>query len=287
MSEYIPYGEFEWLKSVDELDVMSINKKSDVGYILEVDLKYPNELHELNNDYPVAPEKLTVTNDILSNYCKSIADKYETKIGDVKKLIPNLANKSKYVVHYRNLQLYLSLGMKLTKIHRALQFKQSDWMKKYIEFNTNKRMSATNDFEKDFFKLMINSVYGKTMENLRKRINVRFVNNKKDFLKYTSRQTYVAHKLFNKNFAAIHEVKQILVLNKPIYVGFTVLDLSKWLMYDFHYNFIKKNFNAELLFTGANSLTYEIKSENVCKEFYKWKDLFDFRNYSKDLFNVS
>ena len=130
--------------------------------------------------------------------------------------------------------MYLSLGMKLTKIYKVLQFKQSDWMKKYIDFNTKKRMSATNDFEKDFFKLMINSVYGKTMGNLRKRINVRFVNNKKDFLKYTSRPTYVTNKLFNKNFAAIHEIKPVLMLSKPIYVGFTVLDLSKWLMYDFH-----------------------------------------------------
>ena len=282
MSEYLPYEEFKWLKNVDELDIMSINEKSDVGYILEVDLKYPKELHKLHNDYPLAPEKLAVTNDILSNYCKSIADKYEIKVGDVKKLIPNLGNKTKYVGHYRNLQLYLSLGMKLTKIYRALQFKQSNRMKKYIDLNTKKRMCATNDFEKDFFKLMINSVYGKTMENLRQRINVTFVNNKKDFLKYTSKPSYVTHKLFNKNFAAIHEVKQVLVLNKPIYVGFTVLDLSKWLMYDFHYNFIKKNFSAELLFTDADRLTYEIKSENVYKEFYKWKDLFDFSYYSKD-----
>ena len=129
---------------------------------------------------------------------------------------------------------------------------------------------------------MINSVYGKTVENLRRRINVRFVNNKKDFLKYTCRPNYVTHKLFNKNFATIHEIKEVLILNKPIYVGFTVLDLSKWLMYDFHYNFIKKNFSVELLFTDTDSLTYEIKPENVYKEFYKWKDLFDFSNYSKD-----
>ena len=162
-------------------------KKSDIGYISEVDLEYSSELHELHNDYPLSPERLAVTNDILSNYCKSIADKYEIKVGDVKKLIPNLGNKNKYVLHYRNIQLYLSLGMKLTKIHRVLKFKQSDWVKKYIDFNTKKRMYATNDFEKDFFKLMINFVYGKTMENLRKRINVRFVNNKKDFLKYTSK----------------------------------------------------------------------------------------------------
>ena len=108
MSKYLPYGKFEGLKNVDELD-MSINEKSDVGYILEVDLKYPKELHELHSDYPLTPEKLTDTNDILSNYCKSIAEKYEIKVGDIKKLIPNLGNKNKYVVHYRNLQLYLSL----------------------------------------------------------------------------------------------------------------------------------------------------------------------------------
>ena len=107
-------------------------------------------------------------------------------------------------------------------------------MKKYIDFNAEKIKNAANDFKKDFFKLTVNSVYGKTMENLRKRINVRFVNNKKDFLKYTSKPTYVTHKLFNKNFATIHEVKQVLILSKPTYAGFTVLDLSKWLMYDFH-----------------------------------------------------
>ena len=180
--------------------------------ILNILINY-NDLH---NDYPLAPEKPAVTNDMLSKYCKSVADEYDIKVGDVKKSIPNLGNKTEYVVHYRNLQLYLLLGMKLTKIHRALQFKQSDWMKKYIDFNTEKRENATNDLEKDFFKLMINSVYGKTMENLRKRIHVRFVNNKKDFLKYTSKTTYVTHKLFNKNFAAIHEIKEVLVLNKPI-----------------------------------------------------------------------
>ena len=125
MSEYLPYGKFKWLQNVDELDIMSINEKSDVGYILEVDLKYPKELHKLHNDYPLALEKFTVTNDLLSNYYKSIADKYEIKVGDVNKLIPNLGNKTKYVVHYRNLQLNLSLGMKLTKIYRALQFLNS------------------------------------------------------------------------------------------------------------------------------------------------------------------
>ena len=160
MSEYIPCGRFKWLKNIDKFDIMSISDKSPLGYFIEVDLEYPDELHELHNDFSLAPEKIAVSSDMLSKYCKKIADEYEIKV-DVKKLISNLGNKTNYVVHYRNLQLYLSLGMKLTKIHGVLKFKQSDWMKKYIDFNTKKRMNATNDFEKDFFKLMISSVYRK------------------------------------------------------------------------------------------------------------------------------
>ena len=167
MSEYLPYKEFTWLKNIDEFDIMSINEKCPIGYFLEADLKYSDKLHDLHNDYLLASENLAVSSDMLSKYGKKIADKFEIKFDDVKKLIPNLGNKTNYVVHYRNLQLYLSLGMKLTKIHRVLKFKQSDWMKKYIDFSTEKRMNVANDFEKDFFKLMINSVYGKRMENLR------------------------------------------------------------------------------------------------------------------------
>ena len=163
-SEYLPYGEFKWLKNVDGFDVNSISEKSLIGYILEVDLEYPDELHALHNDYPLAPEKLAISYDMLSDYCKKIADEYEIKVGDVKKLIPNLGNKTNYVVHYKNLQLYLSLGMKLTKIHGVLKFKESDCMKKYIDLNTEKRKNEANHFEKYFFKLMINSVYGQTMK---------------------------------------------------------------------------------------------------------------------------
>ena len=150
MSGYLPYGGFKWLKNVDGFDVNSVSEKSPIGYFLEVDLEYPDELHELHNDYPLAPEKLAVTNDMLSKYCKEIADEYDIKVGDVKKLIPNLSNKTKYVLHYRNLQLYLSLGMKLTKIHKVLRFKQSDWMEKYIDFNTEKRTTTANTFENIF-----------------------------------------------------------------------------------------------------------------------------------------
>ena len=145
-----------------------------------------------------------------------------------------MGGKTNYIVYYRNLQLYLSLGMKLTKIHKILRFKQSDWMKIYINFNTEKRKNVTNKLEKTFFKLIISSVYGKTMENLRRRISVTIVNNEKDFLKHVSKLTYVSRKIFSKNYVAIHEIKPVLRLKKPIYVGFTVLESSQWLMYDFH-----------------------------------------------------
>ena len=149
---------------------------------------------------------------MLSTYSKSTADEYDIKVGKVKKLTPNLGKKTKYVLHYRNLQLYLSLRMKLTKTHRALQFKQSHWMKKYFDFNTKKRKNAAKDFEKKILKLIINSK--------NKIINVRLVNNAKDVLKYTSRPTYVAHKLFAEDYAngtcvtfTTALLKKILMLN--------------------------------------------------------------------------
>ena len=162
---------------------MSIVKESKTGFILDADLEYPEKLHALHNNYPLAPEKLAVSYEVLSDFCRKIANKYGMKVGDVKELISNLSNKTNYILHYRDLQLYLSLGMKLTKIYRVLKFKQSDWMKNHLDFNTEKRKIVPNSFEKDFFKSMINSVYGKTIENLQKRINIRLINSEKDFFK--------------------------------------------------------------------------------------------------------
>ena len=126
--------------------------------------------------------------------------------------------------------------MKLTKFHRVLKFNQAELLKKYIDFNTDKRKNAANIFEKDFFKLMINRVYEETTENLRNRINVRLVNNAKDYTKYTSKPRFVPQKIFSEDFVAVHEIKPVWTLDKPIYVGFSILDLSKYFMYDFHYN---------------------------------------------------
>ena len=151
MSQYLPYSGFKWLnqKEISDFCLDSISENSSIGYILKVYLEYSSELHDLHNDYPLGPEKLEISQNMLSKYCFDIANKYGIKIGGANKLVPNLGNKSKYVVHYRNLQLYLSLGIKLTKVLRILKFKQSEWLKKYIDFNTGKRKNAANSFEKN------------------------------------------------------------------------------------------------------------------------------------------
>ena len=282
MSQDLPYGGFKWLnqKEISDFCLNSNEENSSIGYILEVDPEYPSELHKLHNDYPLAPERLEISQNMLSKYCCNIEEKYVIKIGGVNKLVPNLGNKSKYVAHYRNLQLYLSLGMKLTKIHRILKYKQSDWLKKYIDFNTGKSKNAANSFENDFFKLMNNSVFGKTMENLRKRISVKLVNNSKDYFRCINKPSFISQKIFSKNFVVIHEVKPVLTLDKPIYVGFSILDLSKLLMYEFHYEYIKSKFDAILLLTETDSLVYEIKTKDVYEDFYQDKHLFDFSDYS-------
>ena len=152
-------------------------------------------------------------------------------------------NKNNYVIHYRNFQQCLELGMKLKKIHRILKFKQKDWMKPYVDFNTQRRKEATNEADKNHFKLLNNAVYGKTKENMRKRIKIRIVKKSQDFIKYTSRPTCVNWKVFENNLAAIHGKKISLTLNKPIHVGFIVLEINKWEMYNFHYNFMIRKFN--------------------------------------------
>ena len=152
----------------------------------------------------VYSRKLKINQNMLSNYCIDIANKYGIMIGGVNKLVPNLGNKSKYVIHYRNLQLYLSLGMKLSKIYGILEFKQSDWLQKYIDFNTNKRKNAANSFEKYSFKLMDNSVFGKTMENLRKRVIVKLINNFEDYVRCLSKPNFISQRIFSKHFVAIN-----------------------------------------------------------------------------------
>src|SRR5271157_6306204 len=214
---------------------------------------------------------------MLSNYSKIVAQQHKLKTGKSQKLISNLCKKEKYIIHERNLKQAVDAGLIVTKIHRVLEFDQKPWMKKYINFNTHKRKLSKNEFEKDFFKLMNNAVFGKTMENLRKRQNIKLISDVGKLLKYVSKPGFVNSKIFNENLAAVHNVKEMLVLDKPIYVGFGILDLSKWLMYDFHYGYIKNKYdnNAQLLFTDTDSLCYELKTEDFYQDMFDNRTLFD------------
>ena len=244
MSQKLPYKNLRWMdeaKLVD-FDPTLINTEDDTGYILQVDLEYPKELHKAHNDYPIAPENIS--------------------INKIDKLTPNLYNKTKYILHLKNLQLYLSLGLKPAKIHKVLAFDQKQWMRPYITLNTNLRTASKNDFEKDFFKLMNNSVFGKTMENIRNRVDIRLVNEEKQAKKLVSKPTLEGRKIFCEDLAAVHMERTKIMFDKPIHVGFCILDLSKTLMYDFHYNYIVKKYGQKqkLLFTDTDSLVYEIKT---------------------------
>ena len=172
--------------------------------------------------------------------------------------------------------------MKLIKVHRILKFKQCIGLKEYIEFNTEKRKNAVSEFEKNFFKLLINCIYGKIMENIRKTISVKLIKNSKDYLTCVSKVNFISQKMFDKNVFAVHQIKSVLTLNKPIYVGFSILELSKLLMYRFHYDYVRNKYDAKLLFTDTDSLVYEINSKDFYEQCFKDRGLFYFSGYPID-----
>ena len=278
MCQPLPYGDFKWIETDRVLP-----KRPGKGLIYEVDLEYPKELHDLHNDYPCASEKIHVSYDILSPYCREIKDKFNICSGNVTKLISTLSDKENYVVYENTLHLYLRLGLKIKKVHKVLEFSEKPFLKPYIEFNTEKRKNAKNAFEKDFFKLMNNSVYGKTMENVRKQCNIKLETDHDHLLKLASKAEYGGHNIINENLVAVRMKKPCVTLNKPIYVGMCILDLSKLLMYDFHYNFIKAIYGerAKLLFTDTDSLCYHIMTDDVYEDFDQHRDEFDNSDYNK------
>ena len=286
MIQCLPVGNFRWLtdNEISKMDLGKYKEDSDKGLILKVDLHYPQSLHNDHSEYPLACKKVKVTNSMLSKYCKRIAEKFNIKCSLVSKLVPTLFDKERYITHYRNLQLYLDLGLKIKKVHRVLEFNQSPWLKKYINFNTDKRKNAKNEFEKSLYKLMCNSVFGKTMENLRKCVNIKLVTNENKLNKLTSKPTYVSSKIFNENLVAVHKTKESITLNKPSYIGMCILDLSKTLMYKFHYRYMKPKYGdkAKLQFTDTDSLTYLIKMQDLYKDFHEDKHLFDFSDYPEN-----
>jgi hypothetical protein len=287
MSQPLPNGEVEWVEDTDNVNIDDYLNDEGRGMVLEVDLDYPEELHDLHNGYPLAPESKEIESSMLSDYAKTIAEKYNISVGGVRKLITSLGPRKKYVVHVRNLKLYMDLGMKLVKIHRAVTFSQSKWLADYIAYNTKMRSVSKNAFEKNFFKLMNNSIYGKTMENIRKRVDVKLVSTQEDLIKLVASPCFQSQRIMNPCLVAVKKKKEVITLSKPCYVGMSILDLSKTLMYDFHYNTIKKEYenNAKLLFTDTDSLMYEIKTDDVYKDFTKIgekQDCWDNSDYPKD-----
>ena len=264
MSQYLRYGGFKWIKNSKEIVNKIINKidNSLHGYFLEVDLEYPEYLHNSHKNYSLASRKVRIKDEWLSTYCLEIKNKHDIKTGNVNKLTPNLISKKNYVVHYRNLKYYLSQGLIFKKVYRILEFKQSAWMKPYIHFNTQKREEATNEADKNQFELLNNAVYSETMENMRKRIKRRITNTEKDFLKYSSIPTYINHKRFGQRLVAIHEKKELLTLNKPVYVGNTVLELNKLEMYKFYYDFVQKKYK-NLYYYLLIPIVYALKLMNI------------------------
>ena len=288
MSQALPTGGFEWTDPPSTQELIDHPSDADKGYILEVNLEYPEELHDAHNDYPLAAERLKVDNAWMSDYQLDILRQVYGGAPhvEVEKLVPNLRNKERYVLHYRNLQLYLSLGMKLTKIHRTLRFHQSPWMEPYIRLNTELRKKATSDFEKNLYKLMNNSVFGKTMENLRKRVDVKLVRSYEEdkMRRLIADPSFARATVFNDNLAAIHMHKTKLLLNRPVYVGMSILDLSKHHMYDLYYNILKKKYGdrCRLLYTDTDSLLIEIQTEDVFADMAATADLYDTSDYPKD-----
>ena len=207
-------------------------------------MAYPRELHDYHNDLPFMCAKM--------------------KLNGVEKLVPKLYYKKKYIIHIKALKQPIDHGLVLEKIHRAIEFKQSAWMRKYIDFNTRLRIAAKNDFEKDFYKLMNNSVFGKTMENIRKHRNIKLVNNEEEYLKNVMKPNFKSGTLLELDLMGCEMGKVRVVMNKPVYLGQAILDLNKTIMYEFHYDYMipKYGDRLKLCYMDTDSLIYSIKTED-------------------------
>ncbi|XP_051173486.1 uncharacterized protein LOC127289543 [Leptopilina boulardi] len=266
MGQPLPHGEFEWVSNVDDSFDFNIPDDAPFGYILEVDLDYPQELHDEHNDLPFCPEHASPLG---SNQAK---------------LLTTLSPKQKYVLHYRTLKQALANGLVLRRIYRVIKFSQSTWLKSYIDYNTNLRANAKNDFEKNLFKLMNNAVYGKTMENVRKYVNVKLVTKwegRYGAEALIAKPNFHSRAIFSENLVAIELRRLEVLFNKPIYIGLTVLDVSKILMYEFHYDYVRKKYGdkCKLLYTDTDSFIYELKCVDVYEDMKNDIQKFDTSDY--------
>ena len=264
MSQKLPVNNFKWVEDISRINedfIKNYNENSNKGYILEVDVKYPKKLHDLHSDLPFLPKRM--------------------KIDKCKKLVCNLHDKKKYVVHIKSLKQALNHGLKLKRVHRIIEFNQQAWLKPYIDMNTELRKLAKDDFEKDLFKLMNSSVFGKTMEN-RKHRDIKLVTTDKKRNKLVPEPNYHTMNYISKNLSIIEMNKTKVKMNKPVYLGLSILDISKTLMYEFWYDYMKPKYNdnVKLSYMDTDSSIMNIKIEDFYKDIANDVDKrFDTSNY--------
>ncbi|CAH1110639.1 unnamed protein product [Psylliodes chrysocephalus] len=273
MSQPLPLGKFQW--SDPNIDVTSIPDDSSFGYILEVDLEYPEELHDIHKDLPFCAEHRIPQNSKLP------------------KLLTTFYYKKNYIIHYRALKQAVAHGLIIKKIHKVLKFKQSTWLKPYIDLNTYFRAQAKTKFEQNHFKLKVNSIYGKTMENIRKHRVVKLVRQWEG--RYGAKNLIASPRfhsrtIFDIDLMAIELRKSEIKFNKPLYIGMAILDISKTCMYEFHYNFMlpKLGDNCKIMYTDTDSFIYEIKCNDLYEEIIKTNiNMFDTSDYApNNIYNV-
>ena len=264
MSKKLPTNGFKWIDNnkINEDFIKNYNENNDKGYILEVDVKYPKRLHELHSDLPFLSEQIEV------NKCK--------------KLVCNLFKKKKYIAHINTLKQASNNGLKFKKIHRVIEFNQEAWLKPYIDMNTELGKLAKNDFEKDLFKLMNDSVFGKTMENIRKHRDIKLVTTDRKRSKLVSEPNYHTINLISQDLSIIEMKKTKVKMNKPIYLGLSILEISKTLMYEFWYDYMKPKYNndVKLCYIDTDNFIMNIKTNDFYKDITSdVENRFDTSNY--------
>ena len=284
IQEYLSWKNFEWM-SPHQLNydfIKGLEPEGEVGCIIQCSLEYPVALHDYHSDYPVASVKKLIPYGMLSPVAKMICDKHKLKrTTNVEKLLATVEDKDFYILHYRNLQLYVSLGLRVKKIHAGIIYKQGPIMKSYVDFNSEKRAQATNKSDTDFGKLLSNSLYRKTIENPEKRSKVKLCNESSMYEYYVGKPNFKNAKRINSKLMGVEMKYSSIKINKPFYIGMSILDLSKWHMYNFHYNVMKPIFGdrVHLLYTDMDSFIY-ISSADVYEELRPHaRDYFDFSNY--------
>ena len=252
MSEYLPHSNFLLLTEHDiqtqfptQQHILNLNTEGDQGYYFEVDLHYPASIHQQTSDFPLAPESAEVTENMLSPFMKDLhktimqarlqQNTTVPKFKPTRKLLMSQYNKHNYCIHFKLLQYFINKGMQVTKIHNVVQFTQKQFLKPYIDFNSRQRAQAQNTFEKDFYKLKNNSLFGKTMEDVRKHSNYKLVTNKDTFQKLAASPLFYDRDIITEHITGIKMIKSKVTLNRPIYIGQAVLDHSKHAMYTLFY----------------------------------------------------